>query len=593
MTADRTSNSQRIVIGLDYGTTYTGVAYSDSAGSIRDIQIIFNWPGQYGHNAVNEKVPSQVAYGDFDGHTYTWGNHIPPNVPRQYWTKLQLDASSKKPRELRMLLALLSNDFSSMNLTDDDDDDSALPPAYPGKEPKDIVADYLTGVKEHVFQHLRTEFGPALFAACTLDVVITVPAVWSDKAKDLTFQAVTKAGFVGDKERIKMVTEPEAAATYTLKTLKSGAGGDDFKEGDHFVLCDAGGGTVDLLSYRVRSVSPDFRVEEAAVGTGDKCGSTFINRRFIDWLKKKLGEKTIERIPEEKLREGSRIFREFESAKMSFNGSPSKSYLTIPREAKVEDDPANGIEDGDLCMTEKDLEGLFDPSVNRTLELIDEQAAAVHATGSTVKYVFLVGGFGRSDYLLKKVEEYCTARGFIARRPPFPWSAVARGAVARGLEESGGGLVELRKCRYHYGTPVSEDFDPTRHLEKDAYFDELTGEKNAKGQMHWLFNKGDALHVSTPKRAAIACSRKFKSDEERVCTAQLAYCKDDGAPTRYMDEGTIQCSVHLASSNTNRRRSNRSDTPLHSQSRLKRCSGKQVHSRQVPERRRRILHCEF
>lgn len=69
-------------------------------------------------------------------------------------------------------------------------------------------------------------------------------------------------------------------------------------------------------------------------------------------MTEKLGEKAMERIPPEKLREGSKIAREFEAAKMSFNGTPSKAYLTIPREAKVDDDPENGIEDGELLITQ-------------------------------------------------------------------------------------------------------------------------------------------------------------------------------------------------------------------------------------------------
>ena len=58
------------------------------------------------------------------------------------------------------------------------------------------------------------------------------------------------------------------------------------------------------------------------------------------------------RIPAGKLREGSRLAREFESAKRSFTGSPMEIYLTIPREAKVQDNPEKGIEDGDLKMTQ-------------------------------------------------------------------------------------------------------------------------------------------------------------------------------------------------------------------------------------------------
>lgn len=85
---------------------------------------------------------------------------------------------------------------------------------------------------------------------------------------------------------------------------------------------------------------------------GDKCGATFVNRNFRKWLADKLGEKVIARIPAEKLREGSRLAKEFEAAKMSFTGMPMKNYLTIPREAKVEDDPEKGIEDGDLIITQ-------------------------------------------------------------------------------------------------------------------------------------------------------------------------------------------------------------------------------------------------
>jgi len=381
-----------IVIGLDYGTTYTGVAYGDSTASFKNIEVIMNWPGTYSNNATNEKVPSQVAYGDFPHDDYhydwgTWGNLIPTHVKgvgRQYWTKLALDKNNRKSRELRMLIALLSNDMGGLNLGGDDDDDDG-PPAYPGKEPKDIVADYLSGVKDHVFRHLRQEFGSVLFNTCEIEVVVTVPAVWSDKAKDLTFQAVTKAGFVGNKDRIKMITEPEAAATYTLKTLRPGAGGDDFQKGDHFILCDAGGGTVDLLSYKVSSIHPEFRVEEAAVGAGDKCGATFIDRNFRKWLTTKLGEEAMKKIPDAKLGEGSRISREFEAIKMSFHGAATKSYVAIPNEAGVKDDPAKGIDDGELLVTAEDLMEMFDPCVDRTLELIDEQAAAVVATGNTVK----------------------------------------------------------------------------------------------------------------------------------------------------------------------------------------------------------------
>jgi hypothetical protein len=63
------------------------------------------------------------------------------------------------------------------------------------------------------------------------------------------------------------------------------------KVGDSFVLCDAGGGTVDLISYTITKLSPTLEIEEAAAGSGALCGSTYLNRAFANFLVKKLGKK--------------------------------------------------------------------------------------------------------------------------------------------------------------------------------------------------------------------------------------------------------------------------------------------------------------
>jgi hypothetical protein len=58
--------------------------------------------------------------------------------------------------------------------------------------------------------------------------------------------------------------------------------------GDSFVLCDAGGGTVDLISYTIIKLQPTLEINEAAAGSGALCGSTFLNRRFGEFLTSKL-----------------------------------------------------------------------------------------------------------------------------------------------------------------------------------------------------------------------------------------------------------------------------------------------------------------
>ena len=91
---------------------------------------------------------------------------------------------------------------------------------------------------------------------------------------------------MGREDRLQIISEPEAAATYALDALDP----HDLKVGDTFVLCDAGGGTVDLISYTVSELRPMLKIDEAASGTGGLCGSTYLNRIFEQLLIAKFGQ---------------------------------------------------------------------------------------------------------------------------------------------------------------------------------------------------------------------------------------------------------------------------------------------------------------
>ncbi|KAH0545470.1 hypothetical protein FGG08_000471 [Glutinoglossum americanum] len=477
------ANRPRIIVGLDYGTTYTGVAYIDVIGnnhgrSHNDIQLIQNWGG----HGTDEKVPSQIAYGK-DG-VVTWGNLIPQRATgRKFWTKLQLDErnkSSERSEEFRRLISFLQRMGIADGLGDDDGGEDG-PPEYPGKEPVDIVADYLTFIRERLMEALSSRFGVAL-NTIPMELVVTVPAVWSDKAKDLTFKAVTKAGFKTDQMKISMVAEPEAAALWTMRSMAESALVSAIKVNDNFVICDAGGGTVDLISYRIRAIKPDLEVEECAVGTGDKCGATFVDQEFISWLKEKLGDQYFNKIPADQREIGSKLMKEFNTAKMAFRNENDDYYVSLPRAVGIDDDLGRGIQDGEIIITSSDMREIFDPSINRALELIDGQIAEVMNRNNVVKNVILVGGFGRSDYMYQRVQEYCQERGLGALRPMFPWSAVVRGAVIYGMNPDNKGMVKKRMCRMHYGTPISELFDPTKHEPDQGFIDDDTGLKFARDE---------------------------------------------------------------------------------------------------------------
>ena len=51
-----------------------------------------------------------------------------------------------------------------------------------------------------------------------------------------------------------------------------------------------GGGTVDLISYRISALKPILKIAEAAPGSGSSCGSTFLNRIFQKFLTDRFGD---------------------------------------------------------------------------------------------------------------------------------------------------------------------------------------------------------------------------------------------------------------------------------------------------------------
>lgn len=109
---------------------------------------------------------------------------------------------------------------------------------------------------------------------------------------------------------------------------------------------------MDLISYRITQISPYLRVEEAAIGSGDKCGATYVDKEFLSWLEKKIGSQPYKKIPQQKLRHGSQLMNAFETAKMHFQGNKEEIQIALPKECGILEDERLGIEDRELTVTE-------------------------------------------------------------------------------------------------------------------------------------------------------------------------------------------------------------------------------------------------
>lgn len=100
----------------------------------------------------------------------------------------------------------------------------------------DAVSDYLTQLMGHTMEQLVRRYGRDFMRSVEKEYVLTVPAVWSDAAKHATLQAAERAG-MGRMSDIRMISEPEAAALYTLKSVQTSG----VKVGDNVSLAIAKG----------------------------------------------------------------------------------------------------------------------------------------------------------------------------------------------------------------------------------------------------------------------------------------------------------------------------------------------------------------
>lgn len=142
-----------------------------------------------------------------------------------------------------------------------------------------------------------------------------------------------------------MIKEPEAAALYTLYDL-----GFSLRVGDAFIVCDAGGGTVDLISYEVEATSPRLKLKELVPGSGGMAGSLGLNKRFEEAVKNLIGEEEFFRIKKTKawFRANIQFDREIKPA---FRDKPSEEYFVNFPMAGLEDNPGSRLDSNTWKMT--------------------------------------------------------------------------------------------------------------------------------------------------------------------------------------------------------------------------------------------------
>ncbi|KAM0209640.1 hypothetical protein ACHAQI_006381 [Fusarium lateritium] len=269
MTANQPLNDA-IVIGIDFGTTFSGVAWAYSREP-DEIEIVTSWDAELNHCSDVEKAPTQLYFDD-NSQDIKWGYSVPVDKEPLKWFKLLLIG----PKDLPTDVARSSQLQEARRLRN-----------KIKKEPIEIIATFLRKLWDHSLDSITRAIGADILKRTKLQVVITLPAIWPPYAQQRMKQAAQQSGILDGRPAgattLRFISEPEAAALATIKDLAKRS---NIQTGDTIVVCDAGGGTVDLISYIFESTDP-FVIKECVKGDGDLCGGVFLDEGFIKLVRKK------------------------------------------------------------------------------------------------------------------------------------------------------------------------------------------------------------------------------------------------------------------------------------------------------------------
>ncbi|CAO3617361.1 unnamed protein product [Cunninghamella blakesleeana] len=392
----------------------------------------------------------------------------------------------------------------------------------------DVIADYLRAFHDHVKSELLKGFAgnydQSKFRYC-----LTVPAMWSDRAKAATREAAIRAGLVlrsDHPERLMLISEPEAAALYCEKKSEQF----NLSHGQRFMICDAGGGTVDLIVFEIDQKPGQKRtLKEVTNGHGGSCGSAFLDVNMREYIKRKFSH--LGSINDTAMEHIMDTFVNI--IKPEFDGYEDH-FLDLPASMGLGDltDESIGLENGSICLPAKELcDQVFEPVIVQVLQLIEGQLNQ----SFNLEAIFLVGGFGQSNYLFRRVEEVFANRVGMIGVPPRGELAVVRGAVYFGLSPQ---QITERVSRRTYGVETRMLFQPNADPEEYSVIG-VDGKKYCRQRFSVYVHKGQSIKVDECVSKTFVISYPSDTDSD------LYAFDGEGPPPRLTSHPSIQKVGHF------------------------------------------------
>ncbi|XP_069110662.1 heat shock 70 kDa protein 12A-like [Argopecten irradians] len=521
-----------VVAAIDFGTTYSGYAYSFRDEFKKDPLTIHTnqqWKDKESQ-LVSYKAPTSILF-EKNGKFKSFGFEA-----ESAYNDLMEEEEEEGWRFFRRF---------KMNLYREIDTECARPVRKLGRALKlkdaqgqtmpamDIFSAAIKYLKEHFLLALQN----AIMDSTSDDIhwVLTVPAIWSDAAKQFMREAAKQAG-IHDKQ-LTLALEPEAAAIYCKEiavkaNTESGESRDlsAFTSGEQFLLLDIGGGTVDITCHEVKV---DGTLKEIESPSGGPWGGTVVDEAYFSFLKDLVGREAwedfktnnqsdlleLERIFEIKKRivsnDGHSVIRVGTNFLQSYKNVHKSTLARTLSESKSVYSPVVEVKKEKLKIQSHQMVEFFQGPMNNIVEHLERIFMKISMR--RVSTILMVGGFSESDLMKRKIETSFPGKTVI--RPLEASMAVLKGAVMFGHAPQ---AICERTSPRTYGINVSVPYNDRLHPSKSLHVcDGMEMSTDVfkvmvKIGQQVIMGKTKADHVCRPARArdTVSVVEVYESTEE-------------------------------------------------------------------------------
>ncbi|KAI9368234.1 hypothetical protein BJX61DRAFT_546732 [Aspergillus egyptiacus] len=492
-----------IVVGVDFGMTCTGVAYSHGP-TWPTPKPIQHWPGLLG-SQIATKVPSHILYLSSPSPTT-------PNIKWGFQCEDSLNTGTADPAHGTKSI----KQFFKLNL------DPSFSDSRPNAPTHDDAMRYFQDYIKCLYGYLTSYFEKSLprFGDRRVEFVFSVPTTWKDPRMveglrraigSCLYNSQTK----GVHKAVIGLTEAEAAAVYVS--------GLHYQKNDVILVCDAGGGTTDVNVLKLVS-DPGAPTVYHPLGyvEGKPIGSVFIDLGVHALLCTKLSPISASLPGSLEDVAWSMMNGRFERFKCSFGvegGALLSLQLDLPASVVDPHSPECGIHNGKV----DEIRHIFDQKINDLFDLLDEQIRrlAVNHPAEKISFLVLSGGFGSCPYVRNRLTaRYASQTGMQVLTVDEPQLAVVQGQVLNRIQQlkSGSTMFNHLYSPVSYGVICDWLYDPKQHAGEPTRFDERNQKTYAINQIDWIVFQVPLLLILLHSSFPPARSRSPQPRRFHQCT---------------------------------------------------------------------------